>query len=306
MINLNNDVLNRDRRKLFPKINTMSNKFSLNTMNLIKKQNPYKFYRSFYFKHILKAENNLERLRKSKTVTFLSLLSKSQNYFYSLPIQYDSSCENNITKSNCNLELNKFVIDTKIKKEKEKPNYFVYNNEINYIDFLRNKTLRNLHKHLSVKKKLNLMNIKKENNKKYIKNKRSKSCFHINMECLDNKYLNGKLNNRIEKPIIHNNISNLKSSKIQQTIKSENGCHNKVIIESYKYNKPKYQIQNEEKKFILQFDKNRNKPLISRSRNKTNMNNILTASRDIYSVNVFWNNLRRPIVIKSSNSVLIN
>ena len=100
MINLDNDVLNKERRKLFPKIGTLSNRLSLNTMNFLKQQNPFKFYRTFYIKHIQNSQKNKTQSKPIKSVTFLSLLSKTQNHFYSLPIKYDSSIENNLTKSN--------------------------------------------------------------------------------------------------------------------------------------------------------------------------------------------------------------
>ena len=173
MINLNNDVLNKDRRQLFPKINTLSNKFSLNTMNFLKQQNPFKFYRTFYIKHIQNSQKNKTQSKPIKSVTFLSLLSKTQNHFYSLPIKYDSTIENNVTKSNRNLELNKLETDSKIKKEKGVEPDFIYdNNEINYIDFLKNKTLRNLHKYLMGSKEFNNNFIKKKENK--LKEKKKK------------------------------------------------------------------------------------------------------------------------------------
>ena len=303
MINLNNDVLNKDRRQLFPKINTLSNKFSLNTMNFLKQQNPFKFYRTFYIKHIQNSQKNKTQSKPIKSETFLSLLSKTQNYFYSLPIKYDSTIENNVTKSNRNLELNKLETDSKIKNEKGVEPDFIYdNNEINYIDFLKNKTLRNLHKYLMGSKEFNNNFIKKKENKLKEK-KRSKSSFNIYMENLENNLAKNKINNG-KNGIFRNSInSNFKQSRKLQTIKSEYGLHDKLIIEEYKYSKQKYEAKKEGKKFSIELNNNINRKSCGYSRNRKNKNKFLTSNG--YEIKVFWNNLRRPIIINSSNSVFI-
>ena len=305
MINLNNDVLNKDRRKLFPKINTLSNKFSLNTMNFLKQQNPFKFYRTFYIKHIQNSQKNKTQSKPIKSVTFLSLLSKTQNHFYSLPIKYDSTIENNVTKSNRNLELNKLETDSKIKKEKGVEPDFIYdNNEINYIDFLKNKTLRNLHKYLMGSKEFNNNFIKKKENKLKEK-KRSKSSFNIYMENLENNLAKNKINNG-KNGIFRNSInSNFKQSRKLQTIKSEYGLHDKLIIEEYKYSKQKYEAKKEGRKFSIELNNNINRKSCGYSRNRKNKNKFLTSNGSGYEIKVFWNNLRRPIIINSSNSVFI-
>ena len=305
MINLNNDVLNKDRRQLFPKINTLSNKFSLNTMNFLKQQNPFKFYRTFYIKHIQNSQKNKTQSKPIKSVTFLSLLSKTQNHFYSLPIKYDSSIENNLTKSNRNLELNKLETDSKIKKEKGVEPDFIYdNNEINYIDFLKNKTLRNLHKYLMGSKEFNNNFIKKKENKLKEK-KRSKSSFNIYMENLENNLAKNKINNG-KNGIFRNSInSNFKQSRKLQTIKSEYGLHDKLIIEEYKYSKQKYEAKKEGRKFSIELNNNINRKSCGYSRNRKNKNKFLTSNGSGYEIKVFWNNLRRPIIINSSNSVFI-
>lgn len=305
MINLNNDVLNKDRRQLFPKINTLSNKFSLNTMNFLKQQNPFKFYRTFYIKHIQNSQKNKTQSKPIKSVTFLSLLSKTQNHFYSLPIKYDSTIENNVTKSNRNLELNKLETDSKIKKEKGVEPDFIYdNNEINYIDFLKNKTLRNLHKYLMGSKEFNNNFIKKKENKLKEK-KRSKSSFNIYMENLENNLVKNKINNG-KNGIFRNSInSNFKQSRKLQTIKSEYGLHDKLIIEEYKYSKQKYEAKKEGKKFSIELNNNINRKSCGYSRNRKNKNKFLTSNGSGYEIKVFWNNLRRPIIINSSNSVFI-
>ena len=305
MINLNNDVLNKDRRQLFPKINTLSNKFSLNTMNFLKQQNPFKFYRTFYIKHIQNSQKNKTQSKPIKSVTFLSLLSKTQNHFYSLPIKYDSTIENNVTKSNRNLELNKLETDSKIKKEKGVEPDFIYdNNEINYIDFLKNKTLRNLHKYLMGSKEFNNNFIKKKENKIKEK-KRSKSSFNIYMENLENNLAKNKINNG-KNGIFRNSInSNFKQSRKLQTIKSEHGLHDKLIIEEYKYSKQKYEAKKEGRKFSIELNNNINRKSCGYSRNRKNKNKFLTSNGSGYEIKVFWNNLRRPIIINSSNSVFI-
>ena len=305
MINLNNDVLNKDRRQLFPKINTLSNKFSLNTMNFLKQQNPFKFYRTFYIKHIQNSQKNKTKSKPIKSVTFLSLLSKTQNHFYSLPIKYDSTIENNVTKSNRNLELNKLETDSKIKNEKGVEPDFIYdNNEINYIDFLKNKTLRNLHKYLMGSKEFNNNFIKKKENKLKEK-KRSKSSFNIYMENLENNLAKNKINNG-KNGIFRNSInSNFKQSRKLQTIKSEYGLHDKLIIEEYKYSKQKYEAKKEGRKFSIELNNNINRKSYGYSRNRKNKNKFLTSNGSGYEIKVFWNNLRRPIIINSSNSVFI-
>jgi len=305
MINLNNDVLNKDRRQLFPKINTLSNKFSLNTMNFLKQQNPFKFYRTFYIKHIQNSQKNKTQSKPIKSVTFLSLLSKTQNHFYSLPIKYDSTIENNVTKSNMNLELNKLETDSKIKNEKGVEPDFIYdNNEINYIDFLKNKTLRNLHKYLMGSKEFNNNFIKKKENKLKEK-KRSKSSFNIYMENLENNLVKNKINNG-KNGIFRNSInSNFKQSRKLQTIKSEYGLHDKLIIEEYKYSKQKYEAKKEGRKFSIELNNNINRKSCGYSRNRKNKNKFLTSNGSGYEIKVFWNNLRRPIIINSSNSVFI-
>jgi hypothetical protein len=305
MINLNNDVLNKDRRQLFPKINTLSYKFSLNTMNFLKQQNPFKFYRTFYIKHIQNSQKNKTQSKPIKSVTFLSLLSKTQNHFYSLPIKYDSTIENNVTKSNRNLELNKLETDSKIKKEKGVEPDFIYdNNEINYIDFLKNKTLRNLHKYLMGSKEFNNNFIKKKENKLKEK-KRSKSSFNIYMENLENNLVKNKINNG-KNGIFRNSInSNFKQSRKLQTIKSEYGLHDKLIIEEYKYSKQKYEAKKEGRKFSIELNNNINRKSCGYSRNRKNKNKFLTSNGSGYEIKVFWNNLRRPIIINSSNSVFI-
>ena len=291
MINLNNDVLNKNRRKLFPKIYTMSHKFSLNTINILKNQNPLKYYRSFYNKYIKKVSRNKPIIGENKNSAYLSILSKSQNYFFSLPIKYDSNLLNNINKSNKNLELNKF--EKKIPK-KIKNNLFFENNEIKYINFLKHKTLKNLHECL-LNNKNNILKI----------NKRSKSCINTNMIKKNEKNLFEKnvIKNKIIKNIeINNVISNSKKSQEQQTIESEYNNNNKVnknnnefkihqvLIQGYKTKKPKYEIE-----------KGRNRGIAINAKNKNCKIKDINTLDNLDNVKIFWNNLRKPIIINSSN-----
>ena len=300
MINLNNDVLNKDRRKLFPKINTLSDKFSLNTMKFLKQQNPFKFYRTFYLKYIKNTKRNKTCSKPSKSVNYLSLLSKTQNHFYSIPIKYDSTNKNNSINSKRNLELNKFANDSQIKGNE---NDLIFDtNEINYIDFPKNKTLKNMHKYLISRKKNNNNFITNKAKKIPKENKRSKSSSNIYLEKIENNFEKNKYNNRITNISRNNKNSSFKKSQEQQTIRSELQHQNKFIIEGYKYGKQKYEGK-KETKFRIKFIKNGNNFLCNR--NKKNKNNYLTSSDDNYKVKVFWNNLRRPLIINSSNSAFI-
>ena len=302
MINLNNDVLNKDRRKLFPKINTLSEKFSLNTMKFLKQQNPYKFYRTFYFKYIKNPRKNKTQSNRIKGVTFLSLLSKTQNLFYSLPIKYDSTIENNLTKSNRDLELNKFQNDSPTKNEKGIENDLKFdNNEINYIDFLKNKALNDMHKYLIGLKKIDNNFIKNKEKNIPKRNKRGKSTFNLYLENIENNLMKTKFNYRKKNIFRNNNNSSSKKSRKQQTIISEFGNRNKLMIEGYNYGKQKYETK-KEKKLSIDFTKKRNNSLFSSCIIKKTKNNFLTSNANNYKVKVFWSNLRRPIIINSSNS----
>ena len=296
MINLDNDVLNKERRKLFPKIGTLSNRLSLNTMNFLKQQNPFKFYHSFYFKHLKNYEKKQIRLKSSKSVSFLKLLSNAKNYFYSLPIKYDSSNEKQEIKPYTDLELNKLVNNSKINKiNKNESTYNV--SEINYIDFLKNKALINLYKSLRGNKKLRNINAKKkEENKILLDNNTNKSCFNMYMKNINNKI------NKTDKD--NNNFNFKKLQKLQ--IKNYNHRYSKeLMIEEYKFDKQEYEKKKEEKKFSVEFTKTKVDSLIEDNRNKKSKKNSMTSCDNIYKANIYWSNLRRPIVIYPSNSLII-
>ena len=146
--------------------------------------------------------------------------------------------------------------------------------------------------------------IKKKENKLKEK-KRSKSSFNIYMENLENNLVKNKINNG-KNGIFRNSInSNFKQSRKLQTIKSEHGLHDKLIIEEYKYSKQKYEAKKEGRKFSIELNNNINRKSCGYSRNRKNKNKFLTSNGSGYEIKVFWNNLRRPIIINSSNSVFI-
>ena len=146
--------------------------------------------------------------------------------------------------------------------------------------------------------------IKKKENKLKEK-KRSKSSFNIYMENLENNLAKNKINNG-KNGIFRNSInSNFKQSRKLQTIKSEYGLHDKLIIEEYKYSKQKYEAKKEGRKFSIELNNNINRKSCGYSRNRKNKNKFLTSNGSGYEIKVFWNNLRRPIIINSSNSVFI-
>ena len=321
MINLNNDVLNEDRRKLFPKINTMSNKFSYNTMTFLKKQKPFNYYRSFYYKYIEKQKRNKFRFKESKSpVDSLSILSKTRNFYFSLPIQFDSSLVNNISKNEQNLELNKFQKEF---RSRNKSNLLYENSQINYIDFSRHKTLKTLHMSLMGSKKysgnsMDMIEIKKENVKILRIQKRSKSCIDAQIK----KEIVNK--NEKEKEIIKKDLNRYnfnkrlksrnsieKKSQEQQTIESEytnnkesNNDKNKnefkitnVYIESSKQSLPKKEHKKEINKFNIKYLKP--KRLSVRAINQNYKNSNLNNEGDKIKVKVFWSNLRRPLIFNS-------
>ena len=291
MINLDNDVLNKERRKLFPKIDTLSNKFSLNTMNFLKKQNPFKFYRSFYLKHIKNYEKKQARLKSSKSVSFLKMLSKTQNYFFSVPIQYNSSNENNEIKSHMDLELNKFLYKSKMNIRQNESAQNI--SEINYIDFLKNKALINLYKSLrKTKKSRNIKTNEKKENKQSLYNNTNKSCINLYKE---------NINNKIKDTVKNNNNYNYKKLQKLHIKNNKFMYNNKLKHDDFNFNKQKYEETKEEKKFNIKFIKNKNNSLNEDNKNQKNKNKLLASSDNIYKANIYWSNLRRPIVIYNSN-----
>ena len=324
MINLNNDVLNEDRRKLFPKINTMSNKFSFNTMTFLKKQKPLNYYRSFYYKYIEKQKRNKIHFKESKSpVDSLSILSKTRNFYFSLPIQFDSSNINNISKNEQNLELNKFKKEF---RSRNKNNLLYENSQIHYIDFSRHKTLKNLHMSLIGGKKysgnsMDVIGIKNENDKLLRIKKRSKSYIEAKIKNeSENKDEKGK--EMIKKNFVRYNFTKRlksrnsieKKSQEQQTIESEytNNKENKesnndkntnelnkdkIYIESSKHSFPNDEHKKEENKFNIKYLKP--KKLSVRAINQNFKNGNVNKVGDKFKVKVFWSNLRRPLIFNS-------
>ena len=294
MINLCNDVLNKDRRNMFPKIQTLNTKLSLYSLIFIRQQNPLKFYKSFYNKILKDTKKNLSKPYKkiSKNNSILSLLSKSQNYFYSVPIRYNN-CNNNYHSAKLIYKYNfkdKYHNDKnynimRMKKEKTLKNSLVYNTQ-NNIDILNNKNLKKVHEYL----------IKyKDNNKNINKKKKSKSCNDLYMENVDkdtdsnNSFINDKISRGQQ--TIYNKYNLIKNKKNEYNKKLDNIKE----IELYK-NKEKYNIDKKEKKkkFTITFIKNRDK-----------VNN-LKKNENNNKIKVIWRNLRRPINMNFNSSININ
>ena len=314
MFNLNNDVLNKERRKLFPKIDSITKRLSLFSLNHLKKQNPYKFYNTFYNKYFYKKAPS----HSSNSKHYLSLISSSRNYYFSLPIKFSFSCENFSPKNERDIELNKLN-----EKESEKNSYSKKKNEmlfedkeILYIDFLKNKELKNLHNNIiRLKNYSNIKNLKeaKNNNHDILLRlqKRSKSCVNSNIfKNLKNKNYKINLNKRNFNKQLTNIFPTSKRSQEQQTDESElssNRVNNKInnqqnsknneeiFIEAYKFNKRKNCDFKEEEKFCTNFIKNKN---------KKNENENINVFENRY-IQVYWNNLRRPLVINPSKSISI-
>ena len=314
MINLNNDVLNEDRRKLFPKIHTMSNKFSFNTMAFLKQQKPYNNYHSFYYKYIEKQKRKkFHFMEKKSPVNSLSIISKTRNFYFSLPIKIDTSFANSISTYDRNLELNKFQKEFHTRNR----NYLRYeNSQINYIDFSRHKELQNLHNNLMGEKKysgnsMDKIGIKNESIKLLKKYKRNKS--YVNKRINDNNNLNEILKKNLNiknfNKRLRNNISNNKISREQQTIDSEftnikeeisyknELKKNSTFNDGYKYSSPKKKYDEEGNKFNIKFLNNKklNVRAMSRNDKKSNLNNL----GDKFTVKVFWSNMKKPLIFNS-------
>ena len=141
MFNLCNDALNKDRRNLFPKIQTLHNKLSLCSLIFLYKQNPLKFYKTFYNKMSNTSNKTFYNVRNlSKNNSSLSLMSKSQNYFYSVPIIYNYKPEKMKIRYNENYGNQNISNIFSIKKEnsfknisKSNSNYFLNNKNLKII-----------------------------------------------------------------------------------------------------------------------------------------------------------------------------
>lgn len=179
--------------------------------------------------------------------------------------------------------------------------------EILYIDFLKNKELKNLHNNIK-----NLKEAKNNNHDILLRlQKRSKSCLNSNIfKNLKNKNYKINLNKRNFNKQLTNIFPTSKRSQEQQTDESElssNRVNNKInnqqnsknneeiFIEAYKFNKRKNYNFKEEEKFCTNFRKNKN---------KKNENENINVFENRY-IQVYWNNLRRPLVINPSKSISI-
>ena len=283
MINLCNDVLNKERRNLFPKIHSLDNKLSLYSLIFLKKQNPIKFYKSFYDKILKKTKNKKEKKPEIKS-SYLSLLSKSQNYFYSLPIKYNFKPEKTIIKYNDNHQNNNINNIMTVKKE----NSILNKSDINQIDILQNKNLKKIHEYL----------VKNKNNNYLNKRKQHQSCKEISME-------NSAYNSDNENSIINDKISrgqqtvsngpnfyeNEKNEELEKIKKFE-----EKIFHKNNNKKLKYKIKNKEKinKFTIVFKKNKSQFDLKNNHSRTN------------KINIIWRNLRRPISMNFNSSLKYN
>ena len=231
MINLCNDVLNKSRRNMFHKLPSLSNKLSLNSLILLRKQNPYKFYKSFYDK-ILKKQNEYPKIWGKKIIqnnSKISLLSKTQNNFYSVPIKYSSSLEK-LSFYNYNNH-NDNTFNNLIKEKRNK-------NSISAINILDNKNLIQVHEYL-LKKKI-------KNNSSY------------NKKLIDNNRDDCEL---------ENSLMNEKVSRGQQTINNFSESRKNEELDSFNNNIEFENSQNKifnnggksTKKFIVEFNKQRQK-----------------------------------------------
>ena len=252
MFNLCNDVLNKERRNLFPKIQTIHNKLSLCSLIFLYKQNPLKFYKSFYDK-ISKASNKTfyNTRMPTKNNSSLSLMSNTHNYFYSVPIKYNYKPEKIITKYSRDHTNQSISNILSLKKENSIKN----KSNINQNNFLNNKNLKIIHEYL-VKDNENTQNIKNKIKKNF-------SCKDIYME--DRKDESQSDNSIINDKISRGQQTNFNGQKnYQNEIKKEIEKNN-YFKEGKKQNnsteKKKYIIKKEEKKkkFTIKFEKKKNK-----------------------------------------------
>ena len=282
MINLCNDVLNKERRNLFPKIPTLDNKLSLYSLIFLKQQNPYKFYKSFYDKIFMKTNKNSNKATKKpfKQNSFLSLLSKSQNYFYSVPIKYRYKPQ-------------KFDIKNKeSQKNNDMNNIMTINKENSLInkssfamDLLHNKNLKIIHEYL----------VKNNDSNNLSKKKRNQSCKDIYMESENNEsesnnsIINDKVS-RGQQTISNNAIINYFESNNYNEIKKiekNNGFKTDVKYKNEKLIKYRIKREEKKKKFTINFEK-RNSAIYYKKKNNSCNNKI----------NIIWRNLRRPITMQ--------
>ena len=279
MINLCNDVLNKERRNLFPKIPTLDNKLSLYSLIFLKQQNPYKFYKSFYDKILMKTNKNLNKNTKKpfKQNSFLSLLSKSQNYFYSVPIKYRYKPQ-------------KFDIKNKeSQKNNDMNNIMTINKENSLInkssfamDLLHNKNLKIIHEYL----------VKNNDSNNLSKKKRNQSCKDIYMESekneseSNNSIINDKVS-RGQQTISNNVIINNFENKNYNEIEKNNGFKKDLKYKNEKLIKYRIKKEEKKKKFTINFEK-RNSAIYYKKKNNSCNNKI----------NIIWRNLRRPITMQ--------
>ena len=260
MINLLNNVLNKSRRNMFHKLPTLSNKLSLNSLILLRRQNPYKFYKSFYDK-ILKKQNEYPKIWEKKIMqnnSKISLLSKTQNNFYSVPIKYSNSLEK-MNFYNCNNH-NDNTFNNLIKEKRNK-------NSISSINILDNKNLIQVHEYLL------------KNNKKYVNlNRKIKSQSCYNKKLIDN--------NRGEAEL-ENSLMNEKISRGQQTINNFSESRKNEELDSFNNN---IELENSPNKMFNNGGKTAKKFMVEFHNQRQKIH-----YKNNYNIKIVWKNLRRPI-----------
>jgi hypothetical protein len=281
MINLCNDVLNKDRRNMFPKINTLTNKLSLYSLIFLRQQDPYKFYKSFYDKIVKNSSKDMNKINIQITKSnSLSLLSKTQNHFYCVPIKYNHRIDNTPLKSNIifkyNTKGNNIKTRNKNKSTTQRENSNA-NHKTNNLNIINNNNLQKVHLFLLKNK------IEKNNQAKLKKKKKSKSCIDIFIanNIKDNEYE------------YNNSIIYEKISRGQQTISSgENEKNDKVKQKNKGIDVYKNKKKEENKIPKMQKKKKHTFSFFTSNNTKNNNNN------NINEIKVIWRNLRRPIKFK--------
>ena len=269
MINLCNDVLNKDRRNMFPKIKSLDNKLSLHSIIFLKKQNPFKYYKSFYNKMVKKPDKNVNKQNTKliKNSSVLSLLSKTQNHFYCVPIKYKYKPDNIIFKYNIKDYNSRNNTKNIIKNKKE--NSLINNNNL---DFLNNTNLKSIHEYLLKSKNNNMF----MNEKKQYKSYNDIFMEDINEDIFSNNSIKKDKISRGQQTISKNYILN-ENQKNEEIEKLKNYKEIEVYINNKK-EKNKNNKKEKNQKFTISFNKNS-------SKNNNNINKI----------NVLWRNLRRPV-----------
>ena len=151
----------------------------------------------------------------------------------------------------------------------------------------------NLYKSLrKTKKSRNIKTNEKKENKQSLYNNTNKSCINLYKK---------NINNKIKDTVKNNNNYNYKKLQKLHIKNNKFIYNNKLKHDEFNFNKQKYEETKEEKKFNIKFIKNKNNSLNEDNKNQKNKNKLLASSDNIHKANIYWSNLRRPIVIYNSN-----